>query len=85
MKLTLRDPISSIEDLNENMPIIEHNLNPIDKSLIKHIREEIEKELTLEQIDHDKTGGSHHDFAGLSTERIEEIIETYSPQKTHLR
>ena len=74
MNLALRDPISSIKDLNENMPIIEHNLNPIDKSLIKHIREEIEKELTLEQIDHDKTGGSHYDFAGLSTERIEEII-----------
>ena len=75
MKLTLRDPISSIEDLNENMPIIEHNLNPVDKSLIKHIREEIEKELTLEQIDHYKTGGSDDDFPGLSTKKIEEIIE----------
>lgn len=76
-RLPILDPINSVEDLNEILPTIfyHHNLEQEDESLINLIRKEIEDELTLELGDHVKTGGSQHDFVGITVEKVEEIIE----------
>ncbi len=59
------DPINSVEDLNEILRTIFHNLEQEDKLLISLNWKKIEDEITLE-LDH---------FVGITAEKVEEIIE----------
>lgn len=74
MKLPLLDAIRSVEDLDKNMHLIARHLNQEDKPLLNSIRREIKNELERELMEYYTTGSSH-DFAGISADGVEKIIE----------
>ena len=72
-RLPIFNPIKSVEDLNRIFPTIslEQEYKPWRDLILEAIKNKLE--LALE--DHFKTGGSQNDFAGITTEKVEEIIE----------
>lgn len=74
-RLPILDPINSVEDLYLIYPTIYEYLEQEYKPWIDFIFEAIKNKLELELEDHFKTGGSQNDFAGITTEKVEEIIE----------
>ena len=74
MKLPLLDAIRSVEDLDKNMQLIARYLNQEDKPLLDSIRSAIKNELES-VLEWHWTNGSFDDFAGISADSVEKIIE----------
>ena len=76
-KLKIRDPITTIKEIGEIIPTIAHNIKTEDTDLLDHIGQEIKNELALNLDKHNKFAGSSEEhYPGLSSEKIEEIVET---------